>query len=290
MKKYLWLLVLSLILSICMCFCLAACNENNDSGNTGNGENVDNVGNVGGNEDDSNTEGGNNEDGDKSHNTSPTDTTLNADGEIKELLSADELIEFHLNGNKYPEKFVFDELVGYGRVIKSSSTEDEVLAATEEHFTNNTCTVVENKLCVETELFYGVYVKWAYQSKEMTNPTYYDEYVVSFKTDAYDAENNRFGTINKDVIKKISDYIYYSKTYQIGGFKVYSSDINYKDGIYDYVIYLLEVCYGDWGVQDHLTFIKEERQIDEVTGEIALSRESLGDVFIDGDGMNYSFD
>ena len=114
--------------------------------------------------------------GDNSHAITPPvkDITPNLDGEIKELLSADELVEFHLNGNKYPENFVFDELVGYGRVIKSSYTQDEVHAVVEEHFTNSSCTVVENKLCVETDLFYGVYVKWAYQSKGMTSPTYYD--------------------------------------------------------------------------------------------------------------------
>lgn len=215
-------------------------------------------------------------------NTSP-----NVNGEVKELLSVDELVEFHLHGNKYPENFVFDELGGYGRVIKSSSSEDEVLAVVEKHFTNDVCTVVENELCVETPLFYGVYVKWAFQREEMTAPTYYDEYVVSFKADAYDTENNQFGIKNKDEIKNILDYIYYSKTYQIGGYKVYSSDIHYEDGKYNYVTYLLEVCYGDWDVQDGLTFVKEVWQIDEATGNVTSSRESLGTVYIDGDGMNY---
>lgn len=204
-------------------------------------------------------------------------------GEISELLTVEELVEFHYNGAKYPENFVFAELQGYGRVLNSSSSADEARAVVESHFTNSMNTTVENSLEVETELFYGLYAKWEHRSQGSNEPTNYDEHVVSFKSGVYDAESGIFGTEDKDDIKKIIDYIYYSQTYQIGGSKVYDSEISVKDGKYRYLIYTLQVSYGDWGMQDALSLTKDEWLIDIATGKTEKSaNEILGTVFVDG--------
>lgn len=203
-------------------------------------------------------------------------------GEVTELLTVEDLVDFHLKGEKYPENFVFKELSGYGRVLNSAASREQALAIAEEHFTNKNCTPVKNELVVETDLFYGSYIKWAYRSNETAAPYYYDEYVVSFKPSVYDYENNLFYTRDKDKIKKILDYVYYSRTYQLGGAKIYSSDIFLKDDKYEYVLYSLGVSYGDWGVQDQLYFIKETHKIDLISGRDTFSREVVGNVYIDG--------
>ncbi|MDE7439481.1 MAG: hypothetical protein K2N23_03135 [Clostridia bacterium] len=208
---------------------------------------------------------------------------LNVKGEVNELLTVDELVDFHLNGNKYPDNFVFNELSGYGRVIESSSSQEDALTLVRNHFTSSNCTTVESRLEVETDLFYGLYVKWEYKSSGSEQILYYDEYVVSFKKDVYDAENNKFGIKDKDEIKKILDYICYSRTYNMYGSKVYSCDISLEDNKCIYTAYLLSVCLGDWGMQDALGLLKKQCQIDLATGATTFTLEKVGMVFIDGE-------
>jgi len=203
-------------------------------------------------------------------------------GGVSELLTLEKLIDFHFNGEKYPEDFAFGELKGYGRVLDSAASEEEARENVEKQFTSGWCRTVENRLNVETELFYGMYAKWAYYSQGTDFAGYLDENVVCFKKDVYDYSARRFGIKDGEKIKKILDYVYYAKTRDIGGYKVYQSGISQKDGKLEYVIYLLEVCYGDWGMQDSLTFVKEICEINSLTGETATSRNVVGWASVDG--------
>lgn len=202
----------------------------------------------------------------------------NLHGEVNELLTVEELGDFHLNGAKYPENFVFDKLQGYGRVIGSSASGEEALSVAEKRFTNSDYKVVENRITVETDLFYGLYVKWAHRSEKYS----YDEYVVSFKKSVYDAENNRFITKDKDEIKSIIDYMYYSRSYNTSGFKVYSADISLEEDKYEYTAYLLIEIGGDWGMQDELAFLKTKCYIDLTTGIMTYDYKRVGTAYIDG--------
>ena len=226
MKRNLWFKILSLFAVLCMCFSLVACSMNINEYDEETNEDVFDV-----------------------------------------TLTEEELIDFHQNGAKYPENFVFKKISGYGRVIESTSSREEALTTAAEHFTCGDYVTVENRLTVETNLYYGLYVKWAYQSNGTVDMSrYYDEYVVSFKKSVYDAENMQFFTKDKKQIKQIINYIYYSRSYEIGGTKVYSSGITLDNNQYTYTAYLLLVTYGDWGVQDELRFVKLEHNIDLSTG------------------------
>ena len=199
-------------------------------------------------------------------------------GSVNELINMDELIDFHFNGEKYPAKFVLEELEGYGRVLDSASSAEQARQIVKEQFTNGSYEVTENTVNAETELFYGLHAKWT--STDGKNYSY-EEDVVCFKKQVYDYQTGRFFIKDEQKIKSILDYIYYSKTYNVGGYKVYSSDISKKDGKIEYVIYLLEVCYGDWGLQDSLTFVKEVREIDE-SGNTTCTRSVVGWAMVDG--------
>ena len=208
-------------------------------------------------------------------------------GEVKELWTAEELIEFHENGAKYPDNFVFEELSGYGRVIQSTSSKTEALSAAAARFTNDNCSVVENTLQVETKLFYGVYVKWAY-SYEGTELDKHDECVVSFKKSVYDADTMTFATKNASAIKSILDYLHYSESYQTGGTKVHSSKIVRDGDEFVYTAYVLRVSYGDYGVQDELSLLKTELRVDYATGKTEHGYETVQKVFVDGALTNAS--
>ena len=203
-------------------------------------------------------------------------------GEAKELWTDEELVQFHENGAKYPDNFVFEELSGYGRVISSASSKDEALQTAAKRFTNDNCSVVENTLQVETKLFYGLYVKWAYSYDGMDEPSYHDESVVSFKKNVYDSDTMTFATKDANAIKAILDYLHYSESYQTSGTKVHSSKI-VRDGTqYVYTAFVLTVCYGDWDMQDELKLLKTELQIDRATGVTTYHYETVKTVFIDG--------
>lgn len=208
-------------------------------------------------------------------------TELNVNGEVNDLMSVEELVDFHLNGNKYPDGFVFPELKGYGRVINSSLSRDEACSTARKHFNSGYCTTAECRSEVETELFYGLYVKWEYNHDGESY--FYDENVVSFNKNVYDAGTKVFGTDNPDTIKSVIDYLYYSHTYEIYGSKVYSSSVSLSDGKCVYTAYVLTVCGGDWGLQDELTLLKTVCEVDLQTGRFDHSKEQIGVVFIDGE-------
>ena len=197
-------------------------------------------------------------------------------------LTDDEIIDFHANGKRYPENFIFDELKDYGRVIESSSSREDAISTATEHFNSGWCTTVECRLTVETDLFYGLYVKWDYRNDGVGEPVaYYDEYVVSFKKNVYDLENKQFFTKNPDIIKSILNYVY-SDQYLWFADKVYSSDIIKNGDKYKYIAYGLSTVLGDWGVQDELNFLKLVVEIDLATGKTSRSVETIKQVYIDG--------
>lgn len=208
-------------------------------------------------------------------------------------LRREELIAFHNHGEKYPAGFAFPELAsaGYERVVGSASTAEEACEVVREHFNSGYCKTVVSELRAQTDCYFGVYAKWAYyQNGDFTKePTsYYDELVVSFNKSKYDAENERFFTKDEGEIKQILDYLYYSRSYNLWGYKVYKSNLTRKSGKFEYEIYALEVCYGDWGIQDELSFVKETRAVDWMTGKAGAAKEELlQTVYVDGDGIKY---
>ena len=283
MKRNLFLKMLSFFAVFCTCFSFAACNMRDDGNREGEGNNSDETDNLLPEEED-----GDGDDGD--------DDEKHIHGEVNELLTVEELIEFHLNGARYPENFVFEELDGYGRVIESAASQEEAIEVATEHFNSGWCTTVECRLSVETDLFYGLYVKWDYRSGGTGEPvSYYDEYVVSFKKQIYDFGNKQFFTRDADIIKSILNYTCYDHEYISPEYlwfagKVYCSEIAEKDGKYEYTAYGLTTVYGDWGVQDELNFLKLVVEIDSVTGKTAFTVEAVGTVYIDGKGTHFTME
>ena len=212
-----------------------------------------------------------------------------------EHISDEELEYIFKNHDKYPINIGYINDKHYGRIVNSSSSVDNALEEVTNHFTDNrysfsTCNVVEVTLDIETELFYGVYVKWEHNS--FGDLSYYDEYVVSFKKEIYDCKVKKFITdteisiFNTDdpaQIKQIMDYKYYSKTYQILGSKLLQSEVTETENLYIYKAYGITCIGGDWGLQDTIFLIRNIWEIDKSSGEMVLSSsDTLKTIYIDG--------
>jgi len=212
-----------------------------------------------------------------------------------EHISGKELEYAAKNYDKYPSNIGFINDKNYGRIVNSSSSVDNALEVVINHFTHNrhsssTSKVVEVILDIETELFYGVYVKWEHNNSGQLS--YYDEYVVSFKKDIYDCEVKKiitdsetsiFKTKNPVQIKQIMDYEYYNETYDIFRSKLLYSEVVEAENSYIYKSYGIRGVGGDWGIQDKISLIRTIWVIDKSTGEMALSSKiTLKTIYVDG--------
>ncbi len=212
-----------------------------------------------------------------------------------ENISNEELEYIYMNLSDYAMNLGYINGKNYGRVVSSSSSVDDAIEVVINHFTDyrysfSTNRVVESKIDVETELFYGLYVKWEHNSSGKLS--YYDEYVISFKKDIYDckvkkittdSEYSIFKTRDFNQIKQIMDYLYYSNSYNMFGCKLLNSEIVGDNEKITYKTYETIFNGGDWGLKDQVLLVKKVWQIDKLTGEMILSSsETIKSIFIGG--------
>ncbi len=215
---------------------------------------------------------------------------------------SDEELEFVAKNNpKYPYNLGLINGKQYGRVVSSSSSSPEdAIEVVTNHFTNNNYpfsinTVVEVWIDIETEVFYGVYVKWEHNSSG--KKSYYDEYVISFKKDIFDCRlRNVYNdedyflvkTNNPDQIRQILDILYYNNTYNISGSKLLKSEVLETEDQFIYQSYGTRVVYGDWGMKDKVSLLKEIWTINKASGELNLTSTNLiKKIFVDGELTHY---
>ena len=200
---------------------------------------------------------------------------------------SEELIGYAENAPKYPEDFAAADMVGYGRVISSSSSAEEAVAAAMEEFTSDSCYVSRCELEEEGDVFYAVYVKWTERCPDSGNaPAVYDECVVSFKKEVYDNDGDIFYTRDAAAIRRVMDYIQYADICDTSGFKLYSSVLE-NDGGFAYTACLIERVYGDWGLMDEISLVEYTFRIDGLTGKVAAEGgEILGRAYAEGPFTN----
>ena len=198
--------------------------------------------------------------------------------------------------NKYPTNMGYINGKYYGRIVSSSSSIDNAIEVVTNHFTDyrypfSTNSVVEVRLDTETELFYGVYVKWEHNASGQLS--YYDEYVISFKEEIIenkvkklitDNEYAIFKTKEPELIKQIMDYRYYNSSHDILGSKLLYSEVVENDDAFVYKSYGTMLIGGDFGLQDEISLIKTIYKINKSTGELILSSsETIKTIFVDGE-------
>lgn len=233
-----------------------------------------NGGDVSSNVNNNNNNNNNNSSANNSSNNKPLVDMKNLSAKVIEAFSNEQLKWVHENAEKFPSDFVFKELEGYERIVTSAANKDEAISQTSSRFTNDTYITAECRVEIETDYFYGIYVKWEPRDKAMKK-FYHEEKVVCFKKDVCDFQNvvrntdiNKgiMKTQNKELIKSILDYSYYSQLYNLGGYKVLFSEVKDSGDKIKYVNYYVGTAYGDYGVMDEVTLYKRETNISKNDG------------------------
>lgn len=164
----------------------------------------------------------------------------------------------------------------YGRVISSAdSLEDAVRVATR-HFTDNRDapytknTVVECRVIYESDILYGVYVKWKVRNSE------YEENVVSFKKSAADitVRNVIYGDVpsykihtnNDEEITQIVLRLCHDEHLS----HMYDYEVSSTDDSYTITTRYYEVSYGDWGLSDTYKYFKQTIKVNKANDTVEI--------------------
>ncbi|MBQ7817555.1 MAG: hypothetical protein IJ388_01995 [Oscillospiraceae bacterium] len=173
----------------------------------------------------------------------------------------------------------------YGRVISSSESAEDAVNVCTRHFTDERYlaainTVFECKVIYESELLYGLYVKWGvFYYGEPDGE--FEENVISFKKSVADItipqifgdlQDYKIYTDQDEQIEKIALYAFINKYLDqcMLEYKTLCSD---KEVIVDVYAYL--VVYGDWGIPDTYYFRKYTVSVDKTTGKVTFQPPTL---------------
>lgn len=167
----------------------------------------------------------------------------------------------------------------YGRIISSSDSLEDAVRVCTRHFTDNRYpqsinTVTECKVIYESEVLYGINVKW-----KLTNhgefDGQYEENVISFKKSVADitvrnvvyddVESYRICTNQNEQIKQIVLYLFHDRYF---GHEILDCEMLSYGNEYIVTIYSYDVCYGDWGVSDEYRLLKHTVVVDEDNGDV----------------------
>ena len=167
----------------------------------------------------------------------------------------------------------------YGRVIASSHSAEDAVSVCTRHFTDKRYpqsinTVIECKVIYESDILYGINVKW-----KLTNhgkfDGQYEENVISFKKEIADItvrnviygdeESFRICTDQEEQINRILLYLYCNKYFLDMLLEYEMSSIGDE---YVMTIYSYDVCYGDWDMKDEYRLLKYTVVVDKATGNV----------------------
>lgn len=178
--------------------------------------------------------------------------------------------------------------IEYGRIISSSESAEDAVNVCTRHFTDERYpetvnTVVECKVIYESDLFYGVYVKWSYYNFG-EGAIEYDENVISFKRNVaditvrnvvYEEENAyKICTDQDDKIEQLALYLFYHEydhwLQEILEYETQSSEEELTITICRY-----SKVGGDWGLPDEYYFNNQIVVVDKATGNIDFQDPTL---------------
>lgn len=155
----------------------------------------------------------------------------------------------HISVNTVDE--AIEEAKGYG-ISKYYSTEE----------------ILDLKLESETEYYYIIYQK--YISHRGTGDVTFENHYLFFKNSVLDLDTNIIGEKYRNdskAVKEILDtYIYIGSAQNLSS-KPLSSSIEEKSNRFDYECYSFDASYGDWGLRDSISLIKDTYSIDKQSGQ-----------------------
>lgn len=162
----------------------------------------------------------------------------------------------------------------YGRIISSSDSPEDAVSVCTRHFTDNRYdwainTVVEAKVIYESDLLYGIYVKWEVGGYN------YEENVISFKKSVADITVNnvvygdvasyRICTDQEEQIEQIVLYLHFDVS-PFNGILYYETAND--EQACTFTIHSCRVIGGDWGTPNEVQFYEQKVVVDTASGII----------------------
>jgi hypothetical protein len=163
-------------------------------------------------------------------------------------LKGDELEKVYLESPKWPNDFGFGDVEGH--IYGSAESYEEAVKKFKARVKDNKDYKYEYSLIEENKFYYLINAKQTY----VKNGNIYDIPVIYYKNNIFDYENNMLYTKDTNEMKKIMDHTYLSGIYNILGSEFFASQIIDKGEYYLYVIYSAQLCGGDWGISDTITY------------------------------------
>ncbi len=81
--------------------------------------------------------------------------------------------------------------------------------------------------------------------------------------------------VTEDAVKDLAEYLWLIRYYNLDGAKVLSSQVKAGDGAIVANLYTTQVVYGDFGLKDEISVVKETFQVDSMTGAVTYSKQVL---------------
>ena len=104
----------------------------------------------------------------------------------------------------------------------------------------------------------------------------------------YNDEDYFLVKTNNRSIRQILDILYYNNTYNISGSKLLKSEVLETEDQFIYQSYGTRVVYGDWGMKDKVSLLKEIWTINKASGELNLTSTNLiKKIFVVGELTHY---
>lgn len=182
------------------------------------------------------------------------------------------------NNNIYQSLYELDG-EKYGRIISSADSPEDAVRVCTRHFTDKRYqqsinTVLECNVIYESDILYGIYVKWNCTDNGKFAGQY-EENVISFKKNIADitvrnviyddVESYNICTNQEDQIEQILLYLYYEK-HSLHNILYYKTSRH--DNKLILTIYAYYIVYGDLDMLDTYHFLKQTVVVDKTNGNV----------------------
>ena len=81
--------------------------------------------------------------------------------------------------------------------------------------------------------------------------------------------------VTAEAVKELAEYLWLIRFHNLQGAKVLSSQAKAGDGSVVATLYTTQVVYGDFGLKDEITVVKETYRVNEKTGAVEFSQQAV---------------
>lgn len=188
---------------------------------------------------------------------------------------------------KLPDDFVSDKIAqctnyqllgGIKYSVENAEEAVNYIRTSYEKYDAKNSELLKLELVDDEDFYYSVFKAYKNNNNDVT----YENTYIFFKRDIIDIDNKKINLnkINdKDIIKTIFNTYNYVYHYENGSYKIDNSKIVENNNEYIYIIYFYEIVYGDWGLNDKITYYQQNIIINKKDGTYIFKDKERIDEF-----------